>query len=108
MKLLYRRSASADVIRQFRYYFTTENSPGLAIRFREAVRLTIASLGQHPLVGPRYRSSNPQLQDMRSWPVAGFEAIRIYYIPSNNLIQIIRILHGKRDLKRILDGEKIS
>jgi plasmid stabilization system protein ParE len=77
VKVLYRRTASDDVIRQFRYYLVTENLPEVAVRFRDAVRHTAESLRQHPLVGPRYDSNNPQLQSLRSWPVAGFEAIRI-------------------------------
>lgn len=38
--------------------------------------------------------------------VAGFEAIRIYYLPDSGAIHIIRVLHGKRDLKRILEPER--
>ena len=74
MKVLYGQTASDDVIRQFRYYLVTENLPEVAVRFRDAVRRAVESLRQHPLVGPRYHSSNPQLQSLRSWPVAGFEA----------------------------------
>jgi plasmid stabilization system protein ParE len=32
----------------------------------------------------------------------GFEAIRIYYALEADALHIIRILHGKRDVKRIL------
>jgi toxin ParE1/3/4 len=106
VKVLYRQTASDDVIRQFRYYLVTENLPEVAIRFRDAVRRTIESLRQHPLVGPRHHSNNPQLHGLRSWPVAGFEAIRVYYLPDNDAIHVIRVLHGKRDLKRILERER--
>jgi plasmid stabilization system protein ParE len=56
-------------------------------------------------VGPRYSSGNPQLQNLRSWPVVGFEAIRIYYRADEAVIYVIRILHGKRDVKLILEDE---
>jgi toxin ParE1/3/4 len=88
VKVLYRQTASDDVIRQFRYYLVTENLPDVAVRFRDAVRHT-AELRQHPLVAPRYHSNNPQLQSLRSWPVAGFEAIRIYYLLDNDAIRVI-------------------
>src|SRR6266704_3256373 len=71
----------------------------------EAVRRTIQSLGQNPHVGPRYSSSNPRVHNLRSWPVAGFEAIRIYYSLEADAMHIIRILHGKRDVRRILGNE---
>ncbi len=105
MKVSYRQTASDDVVRQFRHYLVTLNLPEVAVRFRDAVRRTVQSLRQHPLVGPHYHLSNLQLQNLRSWPVAGFEAIRIYYLLDEDTIRVIRILHGKRDVKRILERE---
>lgn len=105
MKVSYRQAASDDVVRQFRYYLVTLNLPDVADRPRTAVRHTVQWLQQHPLVGPRYRSSNPQLQTLRTWALAGFEAIRIYYLLDEDTIRVIRILHGKRDVKRILERE---
>jgi len=105
VKVSYRQAASDDVVRQFRYYLVTLNLPDVAVRFRKAVQRTVQSLRRHPLVGPRYRSSNPQLQTLRTCPVAGFEAIRIYYLLDEDTIHVIRILHGKRDVKRILERE---
>jgi len=105
VKISYRQAASDDVVRQFRYYLVTLNLPDIAVRFRDAVRRTVESLREHPFVGPRYGSSSPQLQNLRSWPVAGFEAIRIYYLLDEDAIRVIRILHRKRDVKRILERE---
>jgi plasmid stabilization system protein ParE len=65
VRVSYRQAASDDVVRQFRYYLVSQNLPEVAVVFRDAVRRTIQSLRQHPLVGPRYRSSNPQLQNLR-------------------------------------------
>jgi toxin ParE1/3/4 len=103
VKVVYRQTASDDVVRQFRYYLIDRNLPQIALRFRDAVRNTIDSLREHPLVGARYRSRKPELQSLRSWPVAGFEAIRIYYLAESDAIHVVRILHGKRDVKRILE-----
>jgi toxin ParE1/3/4 len=105
VKVFYRQTASDDVVRQFRYYLVDQNLPEIAFRFRDAVRHTIESLSAHPLVGARYRSSKPELQTLRSWPVAGFEAIRVYYLANTDAIHVIRILHGKRDVKRTLENE---
>jgi toxin ParE1/3/4 len=108
VKVSYRQAASDDVVRQFRYYLVTLNLPTVAVHFRDAVRRSVQSLRQHPLVGPHYHSSNPKLQNMRSWSVAGFEATRIYYLLDENTIRVIRILHEKRDVKRILERENLS
>ncbi len=106
MKVSYRHAASDDVVRQFRYYLATLNLAEVAVRFRDSVRRTVRVLCEHPRVGARYRSSNPQFQNLRSWPVAGFEAIRIYYLLDDDTMRIIRILHGKRDVKHILERER--
>ncbi len=37
---------------------------------------------------------------------AGFEAIRIYYLPDEDTLRVIRILHGKRDVKSILEHDR--
>lgn len=105
MKVLYRQTASDDIVRQFRYYLLDADAPEIAVRFREAVKRTIQSLAQNPHVGPRYSSGNPRLHALRSWPVAGFEAIRIYYVLEADAMHIIRILHSKRDVRQILKNE---
>ena len=108
MTVSYRQAASDDVVRQFRYYLVTLNLPDVAVRFRAAVRQTVQLLQQRPMVGPRYRSGNPRLQTLRTWAVTGFEAIRIYYLLDEDTLRVIRILHGKRDVKRILEGEAVG
>jgi toxin ParE1/3/4 len=106
VKVLYRQAAADDVVRQFRYYLIDQNLPEIADRFKDAVRHTVESLRQHPLVGARYHLSAPAASQLRTWPVAGFEAIRIYYLLDGEAIHVIRVLHGKRDLKRILERER--
>jgi plasmid stabilization system protein ParE len=44
VKVLYRQSASDDIVRQFRYYLLTEDAPEIAVRLRQAVRRTVQSL----------------------------------------------------------------
>ena len=48
MKVLYRQTASDDIVRQFRYYLVTAEASEIALRFREAVRRTIQLLRQNP------------------------------------------------------------
>jgi toxin ParE1/3/4 len=105
VKISYRQAASDDVVRQFRYYLVTLNVPEVAIRFRAAIRLTAQWLRQHPFLGRLHPLRNPQLQNLRFWPVAGFEAIGLYYLVDNDTIRVIRILHAKRDVRRILERE---
>jgi len=82
--------------------------PEVAIRFRDAVRLTVQSLRRQPFLGPHYPVRSPQLQNLRFWPVAGFEAVGVYYLVDSDTVRVIRILHGKRDVKGILERERLE
>ena len=106
MKVFYRQAAKDDIIRQFRHYLVTMSVPEVALRFRHAVRVTVASLCEHPLMGPSYTVRNPRLKNLRSWPVAGFDVVRIFYLPESATLSVIRILHQKRDVRRILERER--
>ena len=106
MRVVYRQVANDDIIRQFRYYLVAASVPEVALRFRHAVRLTVASLNEHPLMAPRYPLRSPRLQNLRSWPVAGFDEVHIYYIPDSGTLRVIRILHQKRDVRRILERDR--
>jgi toxin ParE1/3/4 len=105
VKVVYRESASDDVVRQFRYYLSNADVPDVAIRFREAVRRTIQYLRQNPRVGSLYSSEDSRLANLRSWPVAGFEAVRIYYLAGADSVEIVPVLHSKRDVRAILRKE---
>jgi plasmid stabilization system protein ParE len=108
VRVYYRETASDDLVRQFRYFLVNLNLPEVAIPFRNAVRVTVQSIRQHPLLGPHYPLRNPQLQTLRFCPAAGFEAIGIYYLVDSDAIPVIRILHGKRDIRRLLNMKESS
>ena len=78
MKVTYRQAARDDVIRQFRYYLVTCDSPLLAVQFRDAVKSTIKELSRHPLIAAPHHVRNPELRGLRSWPVDRFEDLRLY------------------------------
>jgi len=48
---------------------------------------------------------NAALARLRVAPVEGFEDMRIFYLVQGETSKVIRILHGKRDVNRILEGE---
>ena len=48
---------------------------------------------------------NPAMKGLRSWPVKGFEEFLIFYLVQGDTVRVIRILHGRRDINRILKNE---
>ncbi len=103
MKIEIYPRAEADIISQFRYYLVEQDAPEVAFRFREALKESIQQLKPYPRMGTVFQGS---IAGLRSWPVSGFEPIRIYYVESPGVLRVVRTLHGKRNVRRILRQEK--
>jgi plasmid stabilization system protein ParE len=97
--------AEQDILRQFRYYLVERDAPLVALEFREAVIKSLQPLKAYPRIGPLVRSA---IHGLRCWPVKGFESIRIYYVETTDCLRVVRILHGKRNIRRILMAERIA
>ena len=105
MKRVIRTAAEDDICRQFRYYLVDQDAPQIAWKFLDAVEEAIRTVVRYPRIGSLRFFPNKKLQGLRAWPVAGFEDVNIYYLATTGMIRIVRVLHGKRDLKRILRRE---
>ena len=105
MKRFVRSAARTDILRQFRYYLTEKQLPEVAWRFLDSVERALKSIAREPRIGAPSSLAVPGLAGLRSWPVPGFEDIRVYYLETEGTVRVIRILHGKRDLRRILERD---
>jgi len=105
VKHVIQTAARDDINRRFRRYLVDEDAPVIAFRFLEAVEQTVRRLLASPEAGTPKPLKNPVLKGLRSWRVTGFEDIRIYYVIEPERIRIIRVLHGKQDITRILEDE---
>jgi toxin ParE1/3/4 len=105
MKSFIRSVARDDILRQYRYLLLDQDSPRSAERFLKNVESAINQLCRRPALGAPSKWKNPFLQGLRSWPVEGFPAVRIYYLVSANTLRVVRVLHGKRDVRSILESE---
>jgi plasmid stabilization system protein ParE len=90
--------------RQFRYYLVELDAPEVAVRFLDSVEDAFRVIIRNPGIGSQ--RPFPNLPGLRSWPVPGFEDIRVYYVQTPGVLRIVRVLHGSRDLGRILKKEE--
>lgn len=58
-----------------------------------------------PGMGERRESGDPRLEGLRVRRVEGFEKHLIFDRETAGGIDVIRVLHGARDISRILDAE---
>ena len=106
MKAIILPAARDDILRQFRYYLVEQDKPEAAERFLSAVRKTMAKIIRTPQGGAPKRLSREALRGLRSWPVKGFENLRVYYLAHEGGVRVVRVRHGKRDLNNLLEKER--
>ena len=84
-------------------YLVQHASIAVALRFYDAVERSLNVVAAQPEIGPRYGSSNPRLDNVRYWPIKNFSEHLIFYAVRTDGIEVLRVLHGRRDLKAVLD-----
>ena len=104
---LVRPRADQDIDAQVAFLLISAGSP-VASRFLLALESTFAMLLDMPGVGTLWRTREPRLIGIRRWSVRGFRRHLVFYRPRgrgpehSEGIEVIRILHGARDLDRAL------
>ena len=105
MRAVIRPRAQDDILRQFRWYLVEQDAADAAFRFVESVEASVEQLVRMPNMGAPREIRNPALKGLRLWPVKDFDEFLIFYVVAGDTVRVIRILHGKRDIDRILKKE---
>ncbi|MDY6785265.1 MAG: type II toxin-antitoxin system RelE/ParE family toxin [Cyanobacteriota bacterium] len=74
-------------------------------RFLTVAEQTFKQLGNLPRMGKLSQFSNPKLVDVRQQPIKGFRKYLVFYRPTDLGVEILRVIHGARDLEAILDED---
>ncbi|HUG69892.1 MAG TPA: type II toxin-antitoxin system RelE/ParE family toxin [Pirellulaceae bacterium] len=75
-----------------------EDSLVAALRFLENVESTLKDLAAFPGAGSPFESAHPELANLRFRRVKESPNHVIFYVEHTNAIEVVRILHGARDL----------
>lgn len=106
-RYLIRPKADQDLDDQA-WYLATEVSPELGHRFLVAAHQTFALLAAQPGIGWRSRLPHPGLATLRVFRVSGFERVLVLYRPGPDGVEILRVVHGSRDLQALLHREGLE
>ena len=99
-----RQAASDDIDEIIRYI--APNDPQVARRFVDAIQGAFDLLYHYPRAGARRPGRRPQLTHLRCWPVGGrFRQYVILYLPHDDGVEIVRVLHGARDVDGLMSHE---
>ena len=74
----------------------------IAERFASAVVRVIDDIVANPWTGRTCALGIPELADLRSRAVSAFDAYVVFYVVERGQVEVIRVLHGARDLERVL------
>lgn len=97
-RIAVRPAATADLDEQVDYYTLNEGSE-LAERFVAATRDSLRRLLEMPEIGRR--CEHVPIEGVCRWPVKGFEKHLIFYRPTDSGIEVVRVLHGARDIDTV-------
>ena len=85
--------------------YLAERNPAAADRFVRNLQATLELQASIPTPGMPWLSENPALAQIRWTRVKGFENYLVFLRISGSLMEVVRILHGARDLEAILSGQ---
>ena len=97
--------ADADVDEAADYYADHADLE-LGLRFLGAVQEAYNFICENPEAGPHGHNLNRQLQGLRRWPVPGFENYLVFYRLVDDWVEIVRALHGARDIEALFEPEE--
>jgi toxin ParE1/3/4 len=102
-----RAKADEDLDEQAFYYATGAN-PELGHRFLLSAHDTFALLATQPEMGWNPKLRRPDLRALRLFRVTGFERILILYRPLEDGIEVLRVIHGSRNIQLLLHRERME
>ena len=95
-----RPDVPADLIAIHDYLF--EKNASVADRFLDVIQPTLDDLATFPGKGSPKQFRGAKLRGIRSWHVPGFRNYLILYLPIDGGIEVLAIVHGARNLQRLL------
>ena len=79
------------------------NSAEQAMRFYDAVNATFKMILEDPKRWALYGLTHPPLSDLRKRSVLGFANHLVFYRIDADMVEVVRVLHGARDLPAIFE-----
>ena len=98
------RPAAEDDLDEQAEYLTIHGSVEVGLRFYRAAEETFQLLSGRPRLGRVVEFGSRPLTGVRMFPLKTFPEHLVFYRPVEDGIEIIRVLHGARDLKSLFQG----
>lgn len=97
-----RPQADRDLVEQAQYLLAKAGM-ATALRFYDAAEETFSLLASHPEMGRAHRWKNSRLSSLRMCLLSGFPNYLVFYRPTRRGIEVVRVLHGARDVDSLIE-----
>ena len=85
--------------------YIAEDNLDISDRFLAAAEQTFKQLSKMPEMGKTYGFTHPKLANVRQQVIKGFKNYLVFYRLVDSKVEIIRVIHGARDIAAILDED---
>lgn len=85
------------------FVYIGENNLDTAVYFLVAVEDSIEQIGRNPFIGNIREFKNSRIKNLRMRTVKDYTDYQIFYTVEDETIEIIRVLHGARNLPDIFN-----
>jgi len=85
--------------------YIAEDNLDASDRFLAAAEEIFKQLAKMPGMGKLIQFSNPNLAGIRQQAIKGFKNYLVFYRLTNSGVEILRVIHGARDILEILDED---
>lgn len=83
-------------------YLAKQGNPEVGHRFLIAAHETFNLLATQPNMGWHPRLKHPDLASLRVFRISGFNRMLVLYRPMDEGVEIVRVIHGSRDIEGLL------
>lgn len=91
--------AKVDLIEIADFLFLED--PNVSFRFLSFAEDSFDFFLKNPEIGRYYEFTQSDSEEIRSWLIKGFEKYLIFYRSISHGIEIVRVLHGARDIQSV-------
>ena len=96
-RIVQREQARRDLVSHFVH--VGEHNLDAAHRLLTAAERDFEKLANMPGMGSIFEVKNPKFSGLRVWPIRGFEKYLVFCLTHEDAVEIVRVLHGSRDIE---------
>ncbi|MEC9373647.1 MAG: type II toxin-antitoxin system RelE/ParE family toxin [Planctomycetota bacterium] len=85
--------------------FIAAESADAAERIWDAFGMAIEQVAANPGIGKRWETDDSRIAGVRWWSLPGFDQHLLFYCATDQRLDILRVIHGARDLSTLFADE---